>query len=107
MLLDLFSCFVDSSHGNVENGTRHGGFLIASCAPPMARPRPSAQAVRPTAPVAPLVPASTGPAPASELASHALPIDGAGGNAARASQARADAAPAVGAPAASLEVAAQ
>ena len=36
--LDLFSCLVDSSHGNGENGASHGGFLIASCAPPPARP---------------------------------------------------------------------
>ena len=43
--LDLFSCFVDSSHGNGENGTSHGGFLIASCAPPMAPPTAGAAPV--------------------------------------------------------------
>ena len=32
--LDLFSCFVGSSHGNGEDGASHGGFPIAPCAPP-------------------------------------------------------------------------
>jgi hypothetical protein len=46
--LDLFSCFVDSSHGNGEDGASHGGFLIASRAPPPAQL---------------LAPTPTGPAP--------------------------------------------
>jgi hypothetical protein len=67
--LDLFSCFVDSSHGNGENGTSHGGFLIASCAPPLARPLPPALAERTTAPVVSPAPDSAGLAITSERAS--------------------------------------
>ena len=62
--LDLFSCFVDSSHGNGEDGASHGGFLIASCAPPAAPPSPaSAPALPDDRPAAP-APAPTGQQPA-------------------------------------------
>ena len=32
--LDLFDCFVDSSHGNGADGSSHGGFVLASRASP-------------------------------------------------------------------------
>jgi len=40
--LDLFSCFVDSSHGNGEDGASHGGFLLSSNASPVGPSRPTA-----------------------------------------------------------------
>jgi hypothetical protein len=87
--LDLFSCFVDSSHGNGENGTSHGGFLLASRAPPLARPLPPALAERTTAPIVSSVPASAGRTPTSERASLAPLTDGTGGAAERAGAATA------------------
>jgi len=40
--LELFETYVDSSHGNGDNGTSYGGFVLASCAePPSDLPHPS------------------------------------------------------------------
>ena len=42
--LDLFETYVDSSHGNGDNGTSYGGFVLASCAaPPSSLPHPHPQ----------------------------------------------------------------
>jgi len=70
--LDLFSCFVDSSHGNGEDGASHGGFLIASCAPPPARlPAPTPTGAAPVGAVPPGAVACPGTAPAGAAPSTA------------------------------------
>lgn len=80
--LDLFSCFVESSHGNGENGASHGRFIVASSAVPMGPVAPPAATtvpnfapptVRPAAPTAPsasTAPASAWPPTALVLGAH-------------------------------------
>ncbi len=54
-----------SSHGNGEDGASHGGFPIASCAPPMAPHRPRTPPVLLVKPAAAIVSAYAGPTPAA------------------------------------------
>jgi hypothetical protein len=39
--LDLFDCFVDSSNGNLDDGTSMGGFVLSSSAPPPGSDEPT------------------------------------------------------------------